>query len=118
MATEGSAKKDQEYQSVRKNYKDYDEQFEETNQDQKRDYQEFYHQAQGLQGEEYEAIRKSFQNLHEVKDAKFRPIDMKMPDPSRRFFLGQVMHLKRFSDGSNFYLIIIAVGLFGLFFTM
>ena len=48
MNSEGSAKKENEYESVRKNYKDYDENFGESSQD--KDYKEFYHQAEDLKG--------------------------------------------------------------------
>ncbi|CAD8192552.1 unnamed protein product [Paramecium octaurelia] len=116
MNSEGSAKKENEYESVRKNYKDYDENFAESNE--QKDYKEFYHQAEDLKGQEYDHLKKSFQTIHEVKDIKFKPIDMKMPDPSKRFHLGQVMHLKVFSDGSNLYIITICVGMFILFFVI
>ncbi|CAD8113891.1 unnamed protein product [Paramecium sonneborni] len=117
MNSEGSTKKDNEYESVRKNYKDYDENFQESSSDQQ-DYKEFYHQAEDMKGQEYDHLKKSFQTIHEVKDIKFKPIDMKMPDPSKRFHLGQVMHLKVFSDGSNLYIITICVGMFILFFVI
>ncbi|CAD8206886.1 unnamed protein product [Paramecium pentaurelia] len=116
MNSEGSIKKENEYESVRKNYKDYDENFSESNE--QKDYKEFYHQAEDLKGQEYDHLKKSFQTIHEVKDIKFKPIDMKMPDPSKRFNLGQVMHLKIFSDGSNLYIITICVGMFILFFVI
>ncbi|CAD8106678.1 unnamed protein product [Paramecium primaurelia] len=116
MNSEGSIKKENEYESVRKNYKDYDENFSESNE--QKDYKEFYHQAEDLKGQEYDHLKKSFQTIHEVKDIKFKPIDMKMPDPSKRFNLGQVMHLKVFSDGSNLYIITICVGMFILFFVI
>lgn len=39
-----------------------------------------------------------------MKEGTFRPIDMAMPDPSKRFHLDKVMKLKVFSDGSNTYI--------------
>lgn len=60
-------------------------------------------------------MRKSFTNLHELNDKKFKPINMKMPNTEKRFHLGQVMYLKVFSDGSNFYIILVSIGMFIVF---
>ena len=40
---------------------------------------------------------------------------MKMPDPSKRFNLQKVMHLKALSDGSSMYIVLVS-GIFLLLF--
>lgn len=42
----------------------------------------------------------------------FKPIDMKMPNPSRRFHLDVVMRLKAFGDGSETAIIVMGIGIF------
>ena len=49
--------------------------------------------------------------MAEMNDG-FKPIDMKMPDPSRRFHLDVVMRLKAFGDGSETAIIILGIGIF------
>lgn len=51
-----------------------------------------------------EGLSESFQKAYDIKEMNFKPIDMEMPDASRRFELGQVMKLKVFSDGSLTYI--------------
>lgn len=51
-----------------------------------------------------DGLSESFQKAYDIKEMNFKPIDMEMPDPSKRFELGQVMKLKVFSDGSLTYI--------------
>lgn len=56
--------------------------------------------------------------MNELKEGTFRPIDLEMPDASKRFHLDRVMKLKVFSDGSTFYIAILFILGCGFFFLL
>jgi hypothetical protein len=64
-----------DFKSVRKNQKDYNEDWNESQQS---DYQEFIHKNADESAPEVERFRNSFKTMHDLND-KFRPIDMEMP---------------------------------------
>jgi hypothetical protein len=75
-----------------------------------------FHKSKDLKGDEYEKMNESLKAVRDILDKNFKPIDMEMPNPAKRFNLTNVMKLKFFSDGSTMYLLVISMLVFFFFY--
>ena len=77
-------KGDPNFQSVRPNPEQYKEDFKEEFQDketgEKMDYKEFYHKTPD--NEEFSKFKQSFKEMEMMKNIKFNPDNVAIPDPS------------------------------------
>eukprot|EP01016_Furgasonia_blochmanni_P010130 TRINITY_DN14265_c0_g1_i3.p1 TRINITY_DN14265_c0_g1~~TRINITY_DN14265_c0_g1_i3.p1 ORF type:complete len:232 (-),score=64.38 TRINITY_DN14265_c0_g1_i3:327-1022(-) len=120
----GAASQAQGFESVRPNPNQYKENFDEEREkhrqrgpdgeEKQTDYQEYAYRAP--ESEEFDNIRDSFQTIHDIKDIKFRPDDVDLPDPSLRFNLDERVKNKVLSDRSHVYMLMVLGMLGGVFF--
>jgi len=104
-----------DFRSVRPDADQYNEEFFKNEQQRSEsDYKEWAYKAS--QDPETEKFTESFEAIHEIKDIKFRPDDVKIPDPSKRFELDGRIQNKVFSDTGNLYLAFIVFALAGFFY--
>lgn len=83
----GRGSRDSNFQSVRPNPEQYREDFKEEFRDEdsgeKMDYKETYHKTPD--SEEYSKIKMSLKEMETMRNIKFNPENVAVPDPSRTF---------------------------------
>jgi len=99
------------FESVRPDSSQYrDDFFKNEHRRSESDYKEWAYKA--AQDPETEKFADSFEAIHEIKDIKFRPDDIKIPDASKRFNLDeQRVQMKLFNSNSTLYLFFVLGGL-------
>jgi hypothetical protein len=100
FTSNGSSKSDDIFKSARPHADQYSENFDKFDKTwEGQDRTEFFSK---INKERYEHIRKSFENIEEIKELKFNVLDVELPDTDKRWqFEKEKTKNKIFSESSN-----------------
>jgi curved DNA-binding protein CbpA len=104
-------RRDADFKSARPNASDYNEEFwKEDRQRSEHEYKEYAYKAK--EDADTEHMADSFETIHSLRDIKFRPDDVAVPDPTKRFNMGALKgEIRSFQKDGHAYQIMIIMGM-------